>query len=83
MYNDERWSMGTRELSLYPWSCRGVLLGNHVLEGQPTDEILSHFGQNSQKARASYLKFVADGKLFSNVPPSRMCQAVLMPVQEN
>lgn len=49
------------ELALYPWSGHGVLLGNSVLDGQPTDEILSHFGKKTGTARAAYRTFVADG----------------------
>ena len=49
------------ELAIYPWSGHGVLLGNSVFEGQPTDEILSHFGKKIKNARVAYRTFVADG----------------------
>jgi len=56
------------ELAIYPWSGHGVLLGNSVLEGQPTDEILSYFGKKTKSARAAYLKFMSDGVALGKRP---------------
>lgn len=56
------------ELANYPWSGHGILLGNSVLEGQPTDEILSYFGKKVKNARAAYHRFVEDGVALGKRP---------------
>ena len=48
-------------LCLYPWSGHAVLLDNRTCEWQSAGAILSLFGANSSKARASYLEFVRSG----------------------
>lgn len=49
------------ELDLYPWCGHAVVMGNKVLTGQNSEEILSRFGTDITKVRQGYRKFVADG----------------------
>lgn len=48
-------------LDVYPWSGHAVLLGNEILSGQVTEEVLALFGKHLSAARRKYQQFVADG----------------------
>lgn len=48
-------------LDVYPWSGHAVLLGNQLLPGQVSDEVLGLFGKRLSSARQKYRQFVADG----------------------
>lgn len=49
------------KLGEYAWSGHAALLGNVQREWQDTETILSRFGRRTQKARAGYERFVAEG----------------------
>jgi REP element-mobilizing transposase RayT len=49
------------ELDFYPWCGHAVVLGNKVLSGQNTVEVLTRFGKRINKARPAYRQFVAEG----------------------
>lgn len=48
-------------LGRYPWCGHGVLLGEHSLRGQVTEEILLRFSSRLPIARQLYRQFVVDG----------------------
>jgi putative transposase len=48
-------------LNRYKWCGHSVLMGAATLEGQVVDEIMARFGRSPEKAKAQYLKFIADG----------------------
>ena len=52
---------GLDGLDVYPWSGHAVLMGNKILPGQITDEVLLLFGKRLSTARQKYRQFVADG----------------------
>ncbi len=52
---------GLAELAAYPWCGHAVVLGNRVLSGQASDEVLDRFGKTVRKSRAGYTAFIADG----------------------
>jgi hypothetical protein len=49
------------DLDRYPWAGHAVLMGCGKMDGQVTNEVLEHFGQNMTRARKSYRCFVEDG----------------------
>lgn len=48
-------------LDRYPWSGHAVIMGNGILEGQVTDDILTLFSKSAPEARRHYQQFIADG----------------------
>lgn len=48
-------------LNRYKWCGHSVLLGTTALDGQVVNEVLARFGRTPEKARASYLDYIADG----------------------
>ncbi|QXE90190.1 transposase [Geomonas subterranea] len=51
---------GVDALDSYRWSGHAVLMGNHTLPGQVTDEVLSRFGGRLSEARRNYRLFVME-----------------------
>ena len=49
------------ELDQYPWSGHSVLLGNRIMAGQETDEVLARFGNGHNRSLPGYRQFIADG----------------------
>ena len=49
------------ELDFYPWCGHAVVMGNKVLSGQNSEEVLTRFGKRINKTRLAYRQFVADG----------------------
>jgi putative transposase len=49
------------ELAVYPWCGHAVVLGNRVLPGQVSGEVLERFGKNVPEGRGGYTTFIADG----------------------
>lgn len=52
-----------KQLNTYRWSGHAVLMGNRVLPGQNTDEVLIRFSDTLHTARMNYEAFVASGLL--------------------
>ena len=48
-------------LDHYDWSGHAVLMGNHELPGQRTDEVLARFGHRMKVSRRHYRDFVMEG----------------------
>jgi REP element-mobilizing transposase RayT len=49
------------ELAVHPWCGHAVVLGNRVLPGQVSGEVLERFGKNVPEGRAGYTAFIANG----------------------
>jgi hypothetical protein len=49
------------QLDSYRWCGHAGILGNTVIQGQETDEVLLMFGQDHKRAREKYREFVAEG----------------------